>query len=334
MKIGVFGAEAWDKPFLKKHLKKHSLVFSHEGLNELTVDEFKNIEVACVFVGSHVTSKVISKLKKLKFIATRSTGFDHIDLKACGKRKIKVANVPFYGENTVAEHAFALLLNLSRNVHKSYINTISDNYTWDGLMGFDLKGKTLGVLGAGHIGLHIIRIAEGFGMKVLAFDVNPNNFLSEEMNFEYRDTVEEVLKESDIVTLHMPSLPSTHHIINARRISLMKKGAIILNTARGELIDTNALYNALKSGKLGGAGLDVIEGEDLIKMDPTLLKKEKAERLVLLHKEHKLFHLPNVVFTPHIAFFSQEAIDRILQATVDNIEAFSSKKELINEVKL
>ena len=334
MKIGVFGTESWDRSFLKKHLKKHKLVFSHEALNELTVDEFKDIDVACVFVGSQVTAKVISKLKKLKFIATRSTGFDHIDLKACGKKKITVCNVPFYGENTVAEHAFALLLNLSRNVHKSYINTLKDDYSWDGLMGFDLKGKTMGVLGAGHIGLHIIRIAEGFGMKVLAFDVKPNSFLSEEMHFEYRDTVEEVLKESDIVTLHMPSLPSTKHIINAKRLRLMKKGAILINTARGELIDTNALFNALKSGHLGGAGLDVIEGEDLIKKDVSLLKHEKKERLALLQKEHKLFHLPNVVFTPHIAFFAKEAVDRILQTTVDNIEAFSSKKELVNEVKI
>ncbi|MDP7116227.1 MAG: NAD(P)-dependent oxidoreductase [Candidatus Woesearchaeota archaeon] len=332
MKIGVFGAEQWDKSFFPKALKSDKLSITNKSLDEDSVKDFKDIEIACVFVGSKVTAKVIKSLPKLKFIATRSTGFDHVDLKAASKRKIKVANVPFYGENTVAEHAFALLLNLSKNVHKSYIKTLADDYSWDGLMGFDLKGKTLGVLGAGHIGMHLIRMARGFGMNVLAYDLFRNDFLADILSFEYSDDIEYVLKRADIVSLHMPSLSSTKHIINKKRISLMKRGAIIINTARGDLIDTNALYAALKSGHLGGAGLDVIEGEDLIKEEPEKLNKESRARLRLLHKDHKIFHLPNVVFTPHIAFFSKEALERIMQTTVDNIAAFKAGKDSGNEV--
>tara|TARA_Y100000310_G_C20698749_1_gene827740 strand:+ start:6093 stop:7100 length:1008 start_codon:yes stop_codon:yes gene_type:complete len=334
MKIGIFGAQQWDKSFFPSKLKSDKLSITDKPLDEDTVSDFKDIEIASVFVGSKVSAKVISKLPKLKFIATRSTGFDHIDLKAAAKKRVKVANVPFYGENTVAEHAFSLLLNLSRNIHKSYMKTLNDDYSWDGLMGFDLKGKTLGVLGAGHIGMHIVRMARGFGMKVLAYDLYPNEFLADVLHFQYSDDLDYVLKNSDIVTLHMPSLPSTFHILNKKRIALMKRGAIIINTARGDLIDTNALYDALKSGKLGGAGLDVIEGEDMLKEDSDKLKKESRERLGLLHKDHKIFHLPNVVFTPHIAFFSREALERIMQTTVDNINNFKAKKEISNLVKL
>ena len=332
MKIGIFEAEERDKHFFAKVLKKHKLKFIKEPLTSLNAAKYKDLEVVSTFIYSKIDTAVLRTLTKLKFVTTRSTGFDHIDVAECNHNKIKVCNVPFYGENTVAEHAFALMLNLSRNVHKSYIKTIHDDFTIEGLMGFDLKGKTLGVIGTGHIGAHVMKIADGFGMHVIASDVHKNDFLSEVLHFEYVE-LEYLLKHADIVTLHVPSLPATYHILNKKRIAMMKHGAIVINTARGDLIDTDALFKALKDGKLGGAGLDVVEGEDVIREDHELLINENnPEKLRRLVKDEMLFHLPNVVFTPHIAFFSKEALIRIMQTTADNINSFEKNEKLVNLV--
>lgn len=322
MKIAFFEIKGWEKPFLRKRLKNHSLEFYKEQLSLENAGKFKDMDIASVFIYSNIDKKVLQALSKLKMIATRSTGFDHIDIKECQRKKIAVSNVPFYGENTVAEHTFALILSLSRNVHKAYVNTSRRNFSIEGLKGFDIKNKTIGVIGAGHIGLHVIRIAKGFGMEVLAFDTNQDRFVEEVLGFKYV-SLEELLKRSDIITLHVPYNEYTHHLINKNTIKIIKKGAVLINTSRGGVIDNEALIEALDKKILSGAGLDVLEGEELIKEEKQLLyDKKKTESLMNLIEDHILLGKDNVVFTPHIAFYSQEALERILDTTVQNIISF------------
>ena len=324
MRVAFFEMKNWEKNYFKKKLKGHMLKFFAEKLNLENANEIKDFDAVSVFVYSKVDAQIIAALPNLKLVATRSTGFDHIDLEACRKKKIIVSNVPSYGENTVAEHTFALILSLSRNICKVCTRSLRYDFTIEGLKGFDLKDKTLGVVGAGRIGLHVIRIAKGFGMNVLAYDVNQNDLLSEVLGFEYV-SLEELLSKSDVITLHVPYNKFTHHLINKDRVKLMKKGAILINTARGAVVDTEALIEALNKGILAGAGLDVLEGEELIKEEKQLLyDQKKLEVLSNLVKGHILLSKENVVFTPHIAFYSQEALERILEITVQNILVFSS----------
>lgn len=324
MKIAFFEIKGWEKNYLKKRLKDHILEFYNEPLSLENVQEIQNFDIVSVFIYSKINKQIIEKLPKLKLIVTRSTGFDHIDVKECKKRKITVCNVPFYGENTVAEHTFALILSLSRNIHKSYMRTIRSDFSIEGLKGFDLKGKTLGVIGAGRIGLHVIRMAKGFGMNVLTYDINQDRFLAEVLGFEYV-SLEYLLKKSDIITLHIPYNKKTHHLINKDTIKLIKKGAILINTSRDGNVDTEALIEALDKEILCGAGLDVLEGEELIKEEKQLLyDPSKLEVLGNLVKDHILLSKDNVVFTPHIGFYSAEALERILETNVQNILAFIS----------
>src|SRR3989338_11091166 len=230
MKIAIFETKPWEKKFFNKALKDSDLIFIKEPLSLENCQLADGCEIVSTFIASKVNGKILNKLPKLKMIATRSTGFDHIDMKACAAKNVAVCNVPFYGENTVAEHAFALILTLSRNIHKSYLRTTRGDYTIEGLKGFDLRGKTLGVVGAGHIGLHLIKMGRGFDMKVLAFDDNRNDFQADVLGFKYA-SLEEVLKNSDIISLHVPDNPATHHLINKNNIKLIKRGAILINTA-------------------------------------------------------------------------------------------------------
>jgi D-lactate dehydrogenase len=267
-------------------------------------------------------------MPRLKFIATRSTGYDHIDLAACRARHVTVSNVPSYGENTVAEHTFGLILALSRNIHRAYVRTARGDFSLDGLMGFDLKGKTIGIIGAGHIGLHVIRMAKGFGMEALAYDVKQDRFLAEVLDFKYA-SLEQLLAQSDVISLHAPYTPRTHHLINRDTLKLMKRGAILINTSRGGLVDTAALVWALEEDILAGAGLDVLEGEELIKEEKQLLaNQESAEKLRLLLSNHILRNRENVVITPHSAFNSREALNRILDTTIANILSFAAAKSI------
>ncbi len=322
MKIAFFEIEGWEKKYLKNKLKTHTLEFFKEPLNKDNAQKIKNFDIISVFIYSKINKQIIKKLPKLKLIATRSTGFDHINIVT--NKKILVCNVPFYGENTVAEHTFALILALSRNVHKAYVKTKRNDFSMDGLKGFDLKGKTLGVVGAGHIGLHVIRMAKSFSMKVLAYDVNPDDFLAEVLGFEYVP-LKKLLKNSDIISLHVPNNKHTHHLINKETIKQIKKGAVLINTSRGEIADTDSLIKALDKKILSGVGLDVLEGEELIKEEKQLLcAPEKTECLSNLVKDHILLSKDNVVFTPHIAFYSQEALERILDTTAQNINSFLS----------
>lgn len=316
------GVDSSEKKRLKAKLGSLvNFVWEEGELNEKTPG-LKQADLVSVFIYSHITEKIIQKAPKLKLIATRSTGYDHIDISTCKKRGITVSNVPFYGENTVAEHTFALILALSRNIHRAYVQTMKGNFSLEGLQGFDLKGKTIGVIGAGHIGLHVIRMAKGFGMEALASDVQRNTFLEEVLGFRYTP-LEDLLKRSDIVSLHTPYSSKTHHLINKENIRLFKKGALIINTARGGLVETAALTWGLDNGILAGVGLDVLEEEELIREEEQLLRTDfPVEKLKTVLENHILLHRENVVITPHIAFNSREALDRILDTTIENIRSF------------
>lgn len=333
MKIAIFETKPWEKKFFKRALKGQVLEFIKEPLGLDNLSEVGDCEVVSTFIASKVNNDVLEKLPGLKMIATRSTGFDHIDIKTCQNKNITVCNVPFYGENTVAEHAFALILTLSRNIHKAYLRTTRGDYRIEGLKGFDLRGKTLGVVGAGHIGLHLIKMGRGFDMKVLAFDTNHNDFQADVLGFKYV-SLPELLKNSDIISLHVPDNPATHHLINKDNIKLIKKGAILINTARGGVVETEALIEALDKKILAGAGLDVLEGENLVMEEKQLAyDKKTAEEMLALAKDHILFSRDNVIFTPHIAFYSDEAIKRIMEVTADNIKGFMANN-IKNMVKV
>ena len=280
-------------------------------------------------MGSKIDKQILQRIPGLKLIATRSTGYDHIPIEECKKRGIAVANVPSYGEYTVAEHTFGLILTLSRNIHKAYYRMkFSEDFSYKGLEGFDLRGKTLGVIGAGHIGLHVIKIGRGFGMNVLVTDKNQSSLLEEVLNFRYVE-LEELLKNSDVISLHLPYMPQTHHLINRSNLKLIKKGAILINTARGGIVETEAIIEGLDRGIFSGVGLDVLEGEQLIREEKEVLTEEHSQdELKLLLSNHILMNREDVVITPHNAFNSREAVQRILETTRQNIEAFLAGKHL------
>jgi len=322
MRIAFFEVKDWEIPHLQAKLPEHETSFHPGKLHESDLGSVGEIDVLSVFIYSQVTAEILAKFPKLRLIATRSTGYDHIDMAACKQRGVSVATVPSYGENTVAEHTFALILALSRHVHKSYVRVMQGNLSRDGLTGFDLKGKTIGVIGAGRIGLHVIKIARGFGMDVLVTDVHQDTFLSELLNFRYVP-VEYLLANSDIISVHMPYTEKAHHFLNKERMALLRKGALLINTARGGLVDTDTLLAALNDGTLAGAGLDVIEGEQYISDEQEMLRSSQpAEVLRQIVRDHILLRHENVVFTPHNAFNSREALLRILDTTVENIRGF------------
>ncbi len=257
-----------------------------------------------------VNGSVLERLPRLRLIVTRSTGFDHIDVGAAASHGVPVCNVPDFGAHVISEHAFGLLLAVARNIVKGDERYRRDRFFSDqGLKGIGLRGRTLGVIGAGRIGLQTIRIANGFKMRVIAHDPVENRSAARELGFAFT-TLEDLLAQSDVVSLHVPLNKATHHLLDARRLSRMKPGAILINTSRGEVVDTQALVGALRSGQLAGAGLDVLEAEREVYHDFTDL---------------------NVVVTPHLGWYTQESVDRILQITLENIAAFLHG-EIINRV--
>ncbi len=319
MKILFFEVNDYEKNRIQESLKENNeLVFYEVPLQEANFLENSDADAICVFVHSKVDANILNKFKNLKLIATRSTGLDHIDLDYCNKNHIEVKNVPLYGENTVAEHTFALILSLSRKIHKSYVRSIHGDFSSEGLQGFDLQDKTLGIIGGGRIGLHVARMAKSFGMHVRVYDIKKDQFLAELINFKYV-SLEELYCESDIISLHVPLNPYTKHMINDESLKLVKKGALLINTARGALVDTNSLLKALENGTLSGAGLDVIEGEEYL-MEENLVNSpiENASKIIASSK--KLLENENVVMTPHNAFNSIEAVNRIIDTTIENLK--------------
>ena len=339
--IAFFETEPWEQEYLEQKLKNFKLHFFPQAISKKDLTHIANISVLSPFVYDQVTAEVIKSLPKLKFITTRSTGFDHIDLKAAAAAGVQVTNVPFYGENTVAEHAFALILSLSRKIHNSYVRTSRGDFRLEGLQGFDLKGKTMGIIGGGHIGQHVARMAHGFEMNVLVYDTFPNKQLAKDLHFQYV-SLSDLLKRSDVITLHAPYNKKTHHLLNRQNLKLVKPGAILVNTARGGLIDTTALVEALRTGRLAGLGLDVLEVEKYVFKEERELVSPKfsgkvsqdKEMLKTIIEQHVLINSDKVVLTQHNAFNSKEAMIRILDTNIDNILAWKNKKEIKCLVKV
>lgn len=326
MNIHYFSGEQWEEEYVRAKFPGEDLTF-HEGpLSAHPELADPDATVLCVFIESRIGENELKRFPNVKLIATRSTGFDHIDLAATGAHGITVANVPSYGENTVAEFAFALLLALSRRIIDADERVRETGvFSPSGLRGFDLAGKTLGVIGTGHIGAHVIRMAQGFGMKVLGFDAYPNAELAQKLLFPYAP-LPEVLAASDIVTLHVPYNEHTHHLINQENISSFKRGAYLINTSRGAVVDTGALVEGLKNEIIAGAGLDVLEEEGELSEEAAFLTAPHPgeEKLKIALENHYLINHPRVIVTPHIAFNTTEAVERILNTTIENILGFGA----------
>jgi len=333
LKIAFFETEPWEIDYLKSRLKGFDLIFFEDKLTLKNLKKIIDINILSPFIYSLIDKKIIDSLKSLKYITTRSTGFDHIDLKSCQSKNILVSNVPTYGENTVAEHTFALILALSRKIPFSWERVKRGDFSLENLRGFDLKGKTLGVVGVGNIGRHVIRIAKGFEMNVLAFDIKKDQKFAKQNSFKYV-SLNYLFKNSDIITLHVPYNKATHHLINLKSLKLFKRGCYLINTARGGICDTTALLKGLKQGIFAGLGLDVLEEECFIKEERELLTVnfKKGCDLKTALENHILINQPNVIITPHNAFNSQEALTRILDTTIENIKSFLKNKP-INLVK-
>ena len=324
------------KALFEEAFAEHEILFV-ERLDEVPEDT----EIVSVFITEKIDGAFLDDHPLIRLIATRSTGCDHIDLDVCDKRGVGVANVGTYGENTVAEHTFALMLALSRRLRDSERAVRTGRFSRERLRGFDLRGKTLGVVGAGRVGLHVIRIGTGFGMRVLAYDEAPHSFYSELLDFRYTG-FEELLRESDMITLHTPLTPTTRHMINRDALALCRPGVLLINTARGGLIDSGALIEALDAGQVAGVGLDVLEDERVFRGGATQILSEKiaervrssagamiretsAQRVSEFSKlvaHHRLLNRPEVVLTPHVAFNSHEAMERLNGITVENINAY------------
>ncbi|MBA3678668.1 hydroxyacid dehydrogenase [Candidatus Saccharibacteria bacterium] len=309
--------------YFQHTLKNHTVTFTDQPLNIESAELAKNADIISIYVTSRVEKKILELLPKLKLITCRSTGYDNVDLATIRHQQVLLSNVPGYGEDTVAEYTFMLMLALSRRLLPALEQARSGHMDHSTLTGFNLAGKTLGVIGTGAIGKHVVRIANGFGMKVLAYDPFPNQGLEYEYNMQYVKIIE-LLSQSDIVTLHAPYMAENHHMINKNAFDRMKPTALLINTARGELIDTQALVVALASQQLGGAALDVIEGEKLLELneETELLKKTTDRGFNYVLEQLILEKLPNVIITPHNAFNSYEALEWIRHTTVDNIGSF------------
>ncbi len=293
-----------------------------EPLTAANAASYSDADIVSTFIYSELGKQTLSRFRGLRLIATRSTGYDHIDISYCAERGIRVANVPAYGDNTVAEHVFGLLLAISHNLIEAVERTRRGDFSIQGLRGFDLKGKTLGVLGTGSIGRHVIAMAKGFHMEVIAYDLFPKEEFSRALGFRYV-TLEEALRRSDIITLHVPSTPETHNFLSDREFAMMKKGVVIINTARGDLVDVQSLLRAITTGKVAAAGLDVLPEEPTIREEAELLRSIAQKKpLDVLLAGHILLRLRNVIITPHSAFDTREAVQRILDTSLENIAAF------------
>ncbi|GAA5160416.1 2-hydroxyacid dehydrogenase [Viridibacterium curvum] len=330
MRIAVFDTHHYDENALSGANADfgHTLEFFEERLHDRTAELAQGFDAVCPFVNCRLTDKVLQRLHELgiKLVVLRAAGFNGIDVTAAQALGIKVARVPAYSPEAVAEHTFALILTLIRKTHRAYNRVREQNFSLDGLEGFTLHGKTYGALGAGRIGQCALRIAKGFGCRTLAYDPYENPAIAADVGFEYA-SLERVLRESDIVSLHLPLSEQSHHILNADAFAQMRRGVIIANTSRGGLIDTPALIDALKSGQVGGVGLDVYEMEEGVffhDLSNSLLQDDMLARLMIF---------PNVLITSHQGFLTREALDSIARTTLENARAFEAGETLVNEVK-
>lgn len=316
MKLAFFDTKSYDIPGFDRYgiPAGVEIKYFEPNLNRDTVTLAAGFDAVCVFVNDTVDAVVVDKLYQLgvKAIVLRCAGFNNVDIKAC-EGKLRVFRVPAYSPHAVAEHAMALLLTINRRTHKAYIRTRDFNFSLQGLAGFDLYGKTVGIVGTGKIGRVFADICKGFGMKILAYDKFPNP----DAGLDYVD-LPELFAQADIISLHCPLTEETHHLINVDTIAMMKKGVTIINTSRGALVDTEALINGIKEKKVGAACLDVYEEEG------DFFYEDFSGHIVQDDKLVRLIAMPNVIVTSHQAFLTSEALDNIAATTVNNLTRFFS----------
>jgi D-lactate dehydrogenase len=328
MKMVFFSAQPYDKAFFTQfNQDKHELVFIDIPLSEQTADLAAGAEAVCVFVNDKVTAGAIQKLAagKTKIIALRCAGFNNVDLEAAKAAGIKVCRVPAYSPEAVAEHAVAMLLTLNRKTHKAYNRVREQNFSLQGLLGYNLHGKTVGVIGTGNIGKVFCKIMLGFGCKVVAFDLVANKEM-EASGVVYQPLID-VLK-ADIISLHCPLNEQTKHLINKDTMAYMNHGAVLINTSRGGLINTRDAINALKSGQISALGIDVYEQEE------KLFFRNLSEDIIQDDEIQRLMSFPNVLITAHQAFFTQEAMEQIATTTLNNIQRLFENAKLDSQAAL
>ena len=312
MKIAFFDTKSYDKQSFEKHKGDFEIIYYETKLTENTVSLAKGCHIVCIFVNDKANSVIIDKLHSygVKAIALRCAGYNNVDINYA-KGKLQVFNVPAYSPNAVAEHAMAMLLTLVRKTHKAFIRTRDHNFSLNGLTGFDLNGKSVGIIGTGRIGRVFGEICKGFGMHILAYD----KFPYDSTGFEYV-SLQRLFDESHIISLHCPLTEETRHIIDENATTRMKKGVIIINTSRGALIDTKSLISGIKSRHIGGACLDVYEEES------NVFFEDMSENIMDDDTLARLISMPNVLVTSHQAFLTEEALNNIARTTIDNISQF------------
>ena len=318
MEIIFFDTKLMPEHIVKEKIKYDDAVFVKESLNLDNVSQYREAEIICINVFSKINKELLDKFSNLKLIASMTTGFDHIDLEECKNRNIIVSNVPSYSNESVAEHAMALLFTISKRIHICNQELEKCSIDMPKLMGFELKNKIVGLIGTGSIGLHMAKLCKGVGMKVIAFDIHKNEDVAETVGFEYVE-LDKLFRESNIISLHVPLNEHTKHILNKEQFNVMKQGVVIINTSRGELINSEALLEALDSEKIDFAGLDVFEDEDFVCKSPNSISRK-----IMTHKK--------VVATPHSAFNTVEAINSLFDVTLKNINLFLEGKDVEDRV--
>ncbi len=330
MKVAVFGTKSYDRQFLDAAAEGTEIQwhFIEPRLTVTTAPLASPFEAICCFVNDEISSGVLQHLSEgsTKLIAMRCAGYNNIDLPKAHELGIQIARVPAYSPYAVAEHAAGLILTLNRKYHKAYNRVREGDFSLAGLLGFDLHGKTVGIIGTGKIGQIFARIMHGFGCKLLAYDVNEAEECKK-LGVKY-ETLDELLAQSDIISLHCPLLPATKHLIDEQSIAKLKPGAMIINTSRGALINTLAAINGLKSGQIGSLGIDVYEEE------ADLFFEDKSESVIQDDVFARLVTFPNVLVTGHQGFFTQNALEAIADVTVQNLKQFLAGESLENEVKV
>jgi len=328
MRVAVFSTKNYDRQFLQPAAAKagHELVFFEPRLTEQTTVLAQGFPAICSFVNDALDAKVCAALAahSTRFVALRCAGFNQVDLQACAQVGLRVARVPAYSPYAVAEHAVGMMLALNRKFHKAYNRVREGNFAIDGLLGFDMQGKTVGVVGTGKIGAVTARIVAGFGCKLLFSDVAQNDDCKALGSYV---PLEQLLAESDIITLHCPLTRETHHMISKRAIERMKPGVMLINTSRGALVDTPAVIEGLKSEKIGYLGLDVYEEE------ADLFFEDLSGRVIQDDVFMRLMTFPNVLITSHQAFFTATALEEIARVTMANLTAFERQEPTMNEVR-
>lgn len=329
-KVAFFSTQVYDKVFFEKYNIDfgYQLDFFDTQLNEQTVKLISNTDVVCVFVNDVVNEAVIKQLaeRKVRIIALRCAGFNNVNLEAAKKHNLKVCRVPAYSPEAVAEHAMAMILTLNRKTHKAYNRVREQNFSLNGLLGFDLHGKTVGIIGTGNIGKAFAKIVIGFGCKVLAFDIVTDAEM-EKAGVTFV-SLETIFKESDIISLHCPLNEKTKHLIDKKSLSMMKEHVMIINTSRGGLIETACVIEGLKEGKIGYLGIDVYDQEE------KLFFTDHSEDIIQDDAIQRLMSFPNVLVTAHQAFFTNEALTQIALVTLGNIQSLLMENDIDNKAAL